>query len=80
MGCVGTGQSSISSPSTNSALRPAEEKEQLALDALRRGAFFAAFHLGIEPGKFSHPTEAARVPPAFYSGQSRASERNGQKN
>ena len=77
--CVGTGQSSISSPSTESTHRPAQEKEQLSLEASFEGGFFAAFHLGIEPGKFSHPTEAARVPPAFYSGQSRASERNGQK-
>ena len=34
--CVGTGQSSILSPSTESTLRPAQEKEQFSLEASRK--------------------------------------------
>ena len=60
--CVGTGQSSILSPSTESTLRPAQEKEQLSLSRLRSREVFSLpftwesslgnFHIRPRPREF----------------------------
>ena len=50
--CVGTGQSSILSPSTESTLRPAQEKEQFPLEASFEGGFSLPFTWESSLGNF----------------------------